>query len=271
MGEDERRWGIEMNDPRFLYLKTYGTIDRFDNLIGKCHISYRHRKYWHSAMLHGLALVVVVAYDMYCEAASGSLDPEWKVSKKMNFHQFRDRLSGQMLRYNPAKRAYPGDSKFRVATQQNKKKRIRNSGRYGKTGLLSAATIGSGGTFCLPKEEYTEAIESGRLCQNFTQLGTHLQSIFRNKSKSGRVCHWCGKTTYHVCTTCKVPLHHFPKFGSNADKSCSLNYHDLDCFGIRYMDSKLLPSKRGITWRLPSKTAKEANKRHIRDSILTDL
>ena len=120
-GRDERKWVIEMNEARYLYLKTYGTIDTIDSLIKKCHLSYCCRKYWHSAMLHGIALVVVVAYDMYLEAARGPLRPEWKIEHPMDFHQFRDRLSGQMMKYNPGMKIYPGDCKFRVSTQMNKK------------------------------------------------------------------------------------------------------------------------------------------------------
>ena len=83
-----------MNEPCHLYLKTYGGVDTIDALIKKCHVGYRCRKYWHSAMLHGFALAVVMAYDIYCEVASGSLCPKWKLEKRLDFHQFLDCLSG---------------------------------------------------------------------------------------------------------------------------------------------------------------------------------
>jgi hypothetical protein len=40
-GLNKRHWGIEMNEARELYLKTYGTIDRIDHLIHNCCMSYR--------------------------------------------------------------------------------------------------------------------------------------------------------------------------------------------------------------------------------------
>ena len=36
-----RRWGIEMNEARHLYLKTYGVVDKIDHLIKNCNLNYR--------------------------------------------------------------------------------------------------------------------------------------------------------------------------------------------------------------------------------------
>ena len=38
--ERKRRWAIEMNEARELYLRTYGAIDRMDHLIQNCNIGY---------------------------------------------------------------------------------------------------------------------------------------------------------------------------------------------------------------------------------------
>ena len=54
-------------------------------------------------------------------------------------------------------------------------------------------------------------------------------------------------------------------------KDCSLKYHDPECFGLGYMDCKLLKSKKGITWQFPSNAARKANKKHIEDSIIPEL
>jgi hypothetical protein len=40
-GNKKRRWGIEMNESREIYLHTYGIIDRLDHLIKNCMMSYR--------------------------------------------------------------------------------------------------------------------------------------------------------------------------------------------------------------------------------------
>ena len=73
-------WGIEMNEARELYLKTYGTIDKLDHLIKNCNMHYRSWKYWHSAMLHAKAMAICVAYDIYRECATGKLNPAWKLA-----------------------------------------------------------------------------------------------------------------------------------------------------------------------------------------------
>jgi hypothetical protein len=59
--KQKRKWVIEMNCVRQLYLPMYGRIDTMDNLIKKCHSWYYCSwKYWHSAKNHGLSLAVVV-------------------------------------------------------------------------------------------------------------------------------------------------------------------------------------------------------------------
>jgi len=70
-------------------------------------------------MLHAKALAIVTAYDMYLECAESNVNPDWKVKKPVSFHHFQERLAVQMLTYDPRKREYPGDEKFRISTQQN--------------------------------------------------------------------------------------------------------------------------------------------------------
>ena len=76
VGKSKRVWGIEMNSARNIYLQSYYRIDCMDHMIKNARIFYRSWKYWHSPMLHGKALVVVVAYDMYLEVAEGNLRGE---------------------------------------------------------------------------------------------------------------------------------------------------------------------------------------------------
>ena len=68
-GVTKRKWGIEMNEARQLYRKTYRRIDTIESLIGSCHIYYQSWNYWHSAKDHGMLLAILVAYDMYKECA----------------------------------------------------------------------------------------------------------------------------------------------------------------------------------------------------------
>ena len=103
IGVDKKKWGIEMNNARLLYLKTYGQIDTMDQLIGHCNMYNRSWKYWHAAKNHAMALAIVVAYEMYLECAQGELRQEWKIDRKkiMDFHTFRERLLFQGLQYFP--------------------------------------------------------------------------------------------------------------------------------------------------------------------------
>jgi hypothetical protein len=139
-GKNKRKWVIEMNDARQLYLATYGRIDTIDNMVKKCQMYYCCWKYWHSAKNHGLSLAVVVAYGMYKECASETLahaafgiNPD--EMDVLSFHDFRDRLSAQGLSYSPVHRRYPGDSAMRAVTRQTtaqQKKSIQKRARQKK-------------------------------------------------------------------------------------------------------------------------------------------
>jgi hypothetical protein len=91
-GNNKRYWGIEMNDARTLYLGSYYRIDCINLLIQNSRLFYRSWKYWHSPVLHGKALAVVVAYNMYLECCEGKLNAEWKIEKPFSFWRFREKL-----------------------------------------------------------------------------------------------------------------------------------------------------------------------------------
>ena len=128
-GENQRVWAIESNHARQFYLHTYCKIDNIDHLIANCKLFYRSWKYWHSPVLHGKAMAIVVAYDIYKEIAEGGLNEAWAIEekKRITFWQFRDRLSMQLLLYKASKCSYPGDSKMREVTKRSIRKRGRPS------------------------------------------------------------------------------------------------------------------------------------------------
>ena len=64
-GKSKQLWGIEMNSACNLYLQSYYRIDCMYQMIKIARLFYRSWKYWCSPMLHGKAMAVVVAYDMY--------------------------------------------------------------------------------------------------------------------------------------------------------------------------------------------------------------
>jgi hypothetical protein len=113
-----------MNDARELYLGTYSQIDSIDPLIKNANMFYRSWNYWHSPMLHGKSLAVVVAYNLYLDVAEGKLDLAWEIDEPVNFWTFREKLSIQMLEYSPTHHRYPGDAGMRASTQQSQRQRV---------------------------------------------------------------------------------------------------------------------------------------------------
>eukprot|EP00957_Ditylum_brightwellii_P177127 13493378-Ditylum_brightwellii.AAC.1 len=56
IGKNKRKWVIEMNDARQLYLNANYVIDRIGQFIKNCHMGYCCCKYWHSPKINGKAL-----------------------------------------------------------------------------------------------------------------------------------------------------------------------------------------------------------------------
>ena len=71
-----------------LYLGSSFQIDIIGRLIKNLRMFYLYWKYYHSSVLHGKALAVVVTFDLYQECESGSLLKELKVEKYMGFYKF---------------------------------------------------------------------------------------------------------------------------------------------------------------------------------------
>lgn len=256
-GNNKRFWGIEMNEARQLYLSTYSRIDSMDHMIKNASMFYRSWKYWHAPMLHGKALAVVIAFDMYLEIAEGKLDESWKVNNTVKFWRFRELLSEQMLQYNPIDRKYPGDDKMRVCTQKKKRarstSRSRSPFRDGKESEQEAVT----------REQLAEAKRGGkgsRLCGNMSKFTYHVNSI--EKIRSEKICYWCGGPAYTICQICEVPLHYGPKKGAHAGKQCFLHYHDESMFGLGRGDCSLLNTSKK-DWQSPTRSRCARNRAHI--------
>ena len=73
-------------------------------------------------------IAITVPYSLYIEVTAGNLDPEWKVESPLSFYKFRDKISKQMLSYNPQDLLYPGDENMRYFTILPKDRRKRKSG-----------------------------------------------------------------------------------------------------------------------------------------------
>ena len=107
-GDQKRRWGIEMNQARQLYLGSYSAIDKIDQMVKNWFLYYITWRWWHAPVRHGKAIAMCMAYQMYKECAGGNLDPEFKVDVPMTAKEFRQQLATQMCQYRSSDNNYPG-------------------------------------------------------------------------------------------------------------------------------------------------------------------
>ena len=276
-GASKRKWGIEMNEARQLYLKTYGRIDTIDSLIRSCHVYYRSWKYWHSAKNHGTSLAIVVAYDMYLECAEGKICLEWKVDPKkvMDFHTFRDRLSTQGLAYSPICGRYSGDTGMRVYTKLSLKERQKMfqeatipKRRAGRPSHASIREMSSSSDSVVTTEQFKLGKRNrmkSRLCGDFGCLSDHLATFCEPaaKIKYGKQCEWCGEATFTRCLVCGAALHFYPTTGKNKGKGCAIHYRNEMSFGLGFKDQQVLHNKAKATWVEPTPHATNKNRHHI--------
>jgi hypothetical protein len=181
----KQSWGIEMNDARELYLKTYGAVDTLDSMIRRCEIGYRSFLYWHSPKNHALAMAVSVSHDMHKECMTeASAHEHWKFTEEerrkakkefLTFYAFRDKLSIEGCEYDPIRLHYPGDKFFREVTALTRDQRERK-----KNKLDGTRTVAKSGSI-LTKEQYNElkrkeCLISSRFCGDLTKLILQLKN-----------------------------------------------------------------------------------------------
>ncbi|KAG7374512.1 hypothetical protein IV203_013607 [Nitzschia inconspicua] len=207
----KRVWGIEMNTARQLYLKTYGQIDTVDSMLRRCRIYNKSFKYWHSSKNHALAMAVVLAYDMYLECTTETPCHEFfqfddttrlKLSKgPLKFHDFKDKLSIQMLTYTPVNVFYPGDRNFREVTEMTIARRNARKRRATTTETMPTATIGM-----LNDEQFAMMMKKrkvvrSRFCGDLTKYKQHLASKETTNTRNN--CFVCGDKTKTRCALTK--------------------------------------------------------------------
>jgi hypothetical protein len=273
-GSGKRKWAIEMNEGRQLYLSSYGRIDTIDSLIKACGMYYVSWKYWHACKLHVQALGVVVAYDMYKEVveegfAAFGFESKDEATKKcfLDFHSFRDKLSLQGLHYTPEQKKYPGDSKMRVCTKRGGNSTAqagpkRGRGRPKKSVTPDGAAPAEEGMTAVTRHQFKqEKKDAGsRLCGNLDKYALHCKSVKTVKHKLK--CRWCAKPCHTYCGICKMPAHNVPKRGKCTGSHCFAELHNDQRYGLAATDCSLL-KKDKKTWELPSAEAIAANSRHI--------
>ena len=261
--DSEERANFEMNDARQLYLQTYGRIDTLDSLIKKTGCYLRSWKYWHSAKNHCLSMAVVVSYDIFNEVvdeafAEFGLTADEAKSARMEFHEYRERLSQQGLEYDPSEQKYPGDKLMRVNTKKTKNG---NNNDVTKMPGSNNRPKKSSKHKMITAEQLKEAKRGlkSRLCGDLTKISAHLRSETR---VSNQVCAFCGEISYTKCGICDAALHNNPSTGKCKGYNCFLDYHSDVCFGLAKSDSHLL-RKRKKDWVSPDVNVRSANKNYI--------
>ena len=251
-GKDKRRWGIEMNEGRQLYLAKYHAVDTTDHYADICDMFYISWKYWHSPMILAFALAVIGAFDMYKEVAFGKLREEWKVEKPMSFYEFCIRLSEQMLRYDPTQKQYKGKEFQRCNTQPSMKQRKRKEPPKE----------------VVDREDLQQAKKGGinsRLCGDLNKFIHHAESFEPCKQ---RICAYCGEmgaiTKCESCSTPENPIFLHSLTHRKNSKPCCYKWHNDHSFGLAKTDIKDCLNKKMKDFKTPTKTAEKKNATHIR-------
>jgi hypothetical protein len=229
-GTNKRRYGIEMNEPREVYLGSYSSMDSVDHLLKNWNCAYQSWKWWHAPMQHGLAFAATMAYFMYVECSEGDLDPSWRIDNPMTMKQFRRRFSQQMCNYRSYKEHYPGDEFLRTTTKVERNRR----GKRKATDQLHRGRVTYGDYMEMNQEDETGV--PLRFCNDNIHS---LKSLFHSMQirKSGIKCVVCGKDgAYWQCGICKKAMHWSDPITVSDKKdgkgkhqqliTCALDYHN---------------------------------------------
>ena len=254
--DKKRKYAIEQNMARLVYLNTYSRIDSIDHLIKNCNLFYVSWKYWHSPKNHALSLAIVTAYDIYLEICEGKIDPNYRLQSPVSFFTFRDVLSKQMCQYNPVHQLYPGDEKMRAVTQLHIKKRKRSS-----VSNNNSTEKYADGTGKITREQYMDVRRRQQRFCTMESYGKHLASIVTHKHPAR--CAVCSAKAYKKCGICGVTLHNGETRGEAKGKQCFIQWHDESLCGLHFGDRALV----GVganDWKEPTIQKKAQNKRLIK-------
>ena len=176
-----------------------------------------------------------------------------------------------MVEYDPQQRKYPGDEKFRLATQQHKRRRLSTS--FSSASILTQPSNG-GYASGLKREDFRKSHQDGtRLCGDLTLLYNHIDSVKPIPNGGGKICVVCGEKCYFICAECVGPdgklgvsMHrNAKKEGINAGSkiSCFYHYHNTAFFGLAKNDHKLVGIIRKKDWKFPTETTMASHRREI--------
>jgi hypothetical protein len=204
MGDNKRRWLVEMNDTRELYLKSYGGVDMIDAAINRMQIGYISWKYWHSPKNHLLGLAVVQAYSFYLEILMAPEALQYFEEAKKALYSMKDfvqHLSTQGLKYDPRRKKFRLDVLLWTVHMTDSRERARRRrarsvdnalGRAPGRPRLENSAEPPG---VMSKALYSRALGDlnlgTRLVGDLNTLTQHLKSFDKTHSNAGKK--WCKK------------------------------------------------------------------------------
>ena len=172
----------------------------------------------------------------YKRCASGAAGDEFKLGQPLGYAAFRERLSQQMIEYDPVHLKYPGDELFRAVTSVPKRKRS-----------VAAATVGS-------EEAWASAPEHRKL-GHFGVLADHQDSL--EKKTNSKKCAVCKKPSYWRCSKCDSAAVCAP--WGVGHSTCFLKHHDTGYLGLGFGDATSMGGgSKG--WKAPTKGAEKAHR-----------
>ena len=249
-----------MNEARETYLKTYSAVDKIDQMLLGWDVTYKSWRWWHAPTRHAKAIAMSMAYSLYLHCAEGSVDPDWKVVA-VSGPKFRQKMSLQMVQYRPSEMKYPGDSRMRMATQMNKRKR----------GGLEGSLVECDDH--IKRVSYSQYLDEKqprkgkvtRFCaDNLTLLKKHLSSM---KKVHGASCSMCGKLTYMECQLCQKHVC-FKSGKGSTTLSCCIDFHDDLKYGLGVMDRvELFGVQKSKFKKAPAPEVRK-NKIHMRNLMM---
>eukprot|EP00041_Stephanoeca_diplocostata_P000001 m.12926 g.12926 ORF g.12926 m.12926 type:complete len:802 (+) comp10001_c0_seq2:461-2866(+) len=246
-GKNQRKWQIEWNTARALYLAHYNSIDVVDHLVQNCRLSLVSRKYWHAAKLHCDGLTIAAAFAIYNDVCDGNVGDEFVVPKarRFTFRAFREQLGRGLLQYHPANLKYLGDAALRTARQRGQRHIVRSaSGGLAQDDTSVAQDLPSNirDATCPSWQIFKEKHDAAEIFQFDPKMYGHFESIGRHSCDN--LCVVCGERTKTFCSACNKPVHFFAKKNGHSlhRKLCFLQLHDVGYVGYKRCDQN--PTKR---------------------------
>ena len=138
----------------------------------------------------------------------------------MDYWEFCEKLSLQMLRYKPSNKNYPGDEQFRDSTQIS---RARRALQFNTNDDETTVTLaGSSSVLIRDLVNESTAVRRNhrlRLCGNLDNFEEHAKSAICSLSNHG-ICQVCGISCFSKCGICNKYMHFFPIRGEKREQTC---------------------------------------------------